>query len=275
MNFNSAISAGALAAAIFLGGAANAAVTLDFSAKGPAGVDNSFEGPGGYLNGVLGLPLAGNTALPPLERAVGQMRSGANQRNGLFLPTAATGLPVEDGGTGVTTALTNVGAFAATGTDFANGAARNFRISRVGSTVSYVLGGDSFTSDARASLSGANAIAFRIRSNAGSVNGIALANLVFSDAQTTRQSLGSIEASNGDVAVDLWTGIVGDFLLTGTTTASWEGDRPGGSALATQWKLLTLPASPGVIPEPATWGLMIAGFGLVGAAARRRRVVAA
>lgn len=28
----------------------------------------------------------------------------------------------------------------------------------------------------------------------------------------------------------------------------------------------------GVIPEPATWGLMIAGFGLVGAAARRRRL---
>jgi hypothetical protein len=28
----------------------------------------------------------------------------------------------------------------------------------------------------------------------------------------------------------------------------------------------------GVIPEPATWAMMIAGFGLVGAAARRRRV---
>ncbi|MCS6986475.1 MAG: PEPxxWA-CTERM sorting domain-containing protein [Sphingomonadaceae bacterium] len=25
------------------------------------------------------------------------------------------------------------------------------------------------------------------------------------------------------------------------------------------------------VPEPATWGLMIAGFGLVGAALRRRR----
>lgn len=29
------------------------------------------------------------------------------------------------------------------------------------------------------------------------------------------------------------------------------------------------------VPEPATWGLMIGGFGLVGAAARRRRAVAA
>lgn len=32
---------------------------------------------------------------------------------------------------------------------------------------------------------------------------------------------------------------------------------------------------PGVIPEPATWGMLIAGFGLVGATIRRRRAVAA
>lgn len=30
----------------------------------------------------------------------------------------------------------------------------------------------------------------------------------------------------------------------------------------------------GVIPEPATWAMMIAGFGLVGFAARRRRSLA-
>ncbi len=28
------------------------------------------------------------------------------------------------------------------------------------------------------------------------------------------------------------------------------------------------------VPEPATWGLMIVGFGVVGAAARRRRIAA-
>jgi hypothetical protein len=29
----------------------------------------------------------------------------------------------------------------------------------------------------------------------------------------------------------------------------------------------------GAVPEPATWGMMVLGFGLVGAAARRRRGV--
>jgi hypothetical protein len=35
----------------------------------------------------------------------------------------------------------------------------------------------------------------------------------------------------------------------------------------------TIPS--GIIPEPATWAMMIAGFGLVGVAARRRRLVGA
>ncbi|WP_188764074.1 PEPxxWA-CTERM sorting domain-containing protein, partial [Sandarakinorhabdus glacialis] len=30
----------------------------------------------------------------------------------------------------------------------------------------------------------------------------------------------------------------------------------------------------GGVPEPATWGMMIVGFGLVGAAARRRKALA-
>ncbi|MBU1378438.1 MAG: PEPxxWA-CTERM sorting domain-containing protein [Alphaproteobacteria bacterium] len=40
------------------------------------------------------------------------------------------------------------------------------------------------------------------------------------------------------------------------------------------WTATTL-ADPGAIPEPATWALMIAGFGLAGTALRRRRAVVA
>ena len=40
------------------------------------------------------------------------------------------------------------------------------------------------------------------------------------------------------------------------------------------WSGLTI-GTAGAVPEPASWAMLIAGFGLVGAAARRRRVVAA
>ena len=40
------------------------------------------------------------------------------------------------------------------------------------------------------------------------------------------------------------------------------------------WSGMTIGVA-GVVPEPASWAMLIAGFGLVGAAARRRRAVAA
>jgi len=48
--------------------------------------------------------------------------------------------------------------------------------------------------------------------------------------------------------------------------------------LGTPWSLKISDnpvTAPGAVPEPATWALMIAGFGLVGAALRRRPVLAA
>jgi hypothetical protein len=45
----------------------------------------------------------------------------------------------------------------------------------------------------------------------------------------------------------------------------------GGSRWGTWIAAIQFPGSMAVIPEPATWALMIAGFGAVGVAARRRR----
>jgi len=49
------------------------------------------------------------------------------------------------------------------------------------------------------------------------------------------------------------------------------GDWFGGYAQVTKATLPTPPAS-GAVPEPATWAMMIAGMGVVGASMRRRKV---
>lgn len=46
------------------------------------------------------------------------------------------------------------------------------------------------------------------------------------------------------------------------------------SAIA-QGAPLDVPGAPGAVPEPASWAMLIAGFGLVGATLRRRRALAA
>jgi len=46
---------------------------------------------------------------------------------------------------------------------------------------------------------------------------------------------------------------------------------PGGADVRAKFTLLQVPSA---VPEPATWGMMIMGFGLAGAAMRRRRTVA-
>jgi hypothetical protein len=60
-------------------------------------------------------------------------------------------------------------------------------------------------------------------------------------------------------------GVVG---ATGPITINWNG----GLGIIDNFSVASGTAG---IPEPATWALMIAGFGLVGAAARRRRPLAA
>lgn len=218
------------------------------------------------------------TALPngnylvPLERAVGQIRMGASDRRGLHLPNNSTGRPVADGGTGVTQALTNSGAYASSSVDFSNGTPVVFSIKRISDIVTFTVGSNILTSDARSSLLDINALQFRIRSQApdGSIgaNNILISDILFSDAVTANQSLADLSAADGAVAIRLFDGIVGDFTLSGKYTVNWTGTRPGGSALASQIKLLSVPAT---VPEPSSWALMIAGFGMTGTMLRRRQ----
>jgi len=261
----------AFAAAVLLAGtAAHAAITLTFAGDN----DAAFESAGGYLDVVRGLPAAsGGSHLVPLERSVGQLRQSGNRR-AHHLPTPGTGLPVADGGTGVDNALTNVAPFQGNGTDFGNGEALPFSITRVGNIVTFVWGEVVQPSNARVSLEDINAIEFRIRTSGSSAaNAISYSDMLFTDSSVVNQVIPGFSAAAGDVLIQLWEGIApGDFSLTGSITQTWTtGNRPGGSALATQIKLLDIPP----IPEPATWAMMIAGFGLVGAAARRRSAVAA
>lgn len=60
-----------------------------------------------------------------------------------------------------------------------------------------------------------------------------------------------------------------DFTATGATTLAFSNGTVGDNMLG----LDTVSVS--AVPEPATWGLMIVGFGMVGLAARRRKIIVA
>ncbi len=84
----------------------------------------------------------------------------------------------------------------------------------------------------------------------------------FGDTFLTNGGSGVFVAAFDDTdtftTVSFWGDGVGEFLVMGGTI---------------RYALVPKGSLPGGIPEPATWAMMIAGFGLVGAAARRRRSV--
>lgn len=65
-------------------------------------------------------------------------------------------------------------------------------------------------------------------------------------------------------------------LLTGTSyfaiVTGFENDDFGDWTLTVRGPGTVVPGGSGGVPEPAAWGMLIGGFGLAGAAMRRRRV---
>jgi hypothetical protein len=74
----------------------------------------------------------------------------------------------------------------------------------------------------------------------------------------------SIVSARG--AVRYWDGL-GNYPTIAFDTADERGR-------IAAWSIVVEGGGPGAVPEPAAWALMIAGFGLVGGAARRRRAAA-
>jgi hypothetical protein len=93
-----------------------------------------------------------------------------------------------------------------------------------------------------------------------SFNGLALTNVT------------NAKAFSGWSLTDGQAGISGSILSNNRIGASWAGRFLANTAPATfTGPPPVTPPPTGAVPEPASWAMMIAGFGLVGAAARRRR----
>lgn len=75
------------------------------------------------------------------------------------------------------------------------------------------------------------------------------------------------------LSLDLTCRVSGSTCNFGNTSAFQFGALPTGLSFTSQSGTLfsaLAPATPGGVPEPATWGLILLGFGLIGAAMRRR-----
>jgi hypothetical protein len=83
-----------------------------------------------------------------------------------------------------------------------------------------------------------------------------------------------ISGDNGCVTAFARSGL-GQIAAGGETTSYWHQPQPGAMNLRANELRFAAGLSAGGVPEPSSWALLIAGFGLVGAAQRRRKLAAA
>lgn len=245
-------------------------------------------------------------------RAGAATRGTSSRTYGVHVANNSTGLPVSTGGTGVHTALTNFGSLNAStstvstsnqinvpwqnflNTDGSDRATQPapvvFSISRIGTTMTVKIGDasgpgtwDQEWSATRSYFSDINALQLRL--SAGGTSAWRLTDLRYNGnlfAATADQLVptGRFQADNllGTVntgrEIFLWERLSGDFTLTGNMFLGWTGTRPNNSGANAQFKFLNLPSfvTTNAVPEPEMWAMLIIGFGLAGAAQRRRKL---
>jgi hypothetical protein len=78
-------------------------------------------------------------------------------------------------------------------------------------------------------------------------------------------------AGTGNITL---TSAVTNFISAVTVTSGGPGSLSGKSSGSVDGNIQVVYTYYDLVPEPSSWAMLIAGFGLVGAAARRRRVIA-
>lgn len=255
---------------------------------------------------------ASNSVLPQFERATlnfsaGSTTPGVGTTYSLHMPGPASGLPASAGGTGIHTGLLATPGLAASQTTqpggsinvpWANSMASGgappvlFEISRAGSAFTVRIGDasgpnrwDHVWSTSTAHLVDVNAIQLRLAAGGSSrwtVSDLAYNGQLMPASQNSGLANGLFMADNdghtlaGNREIFLWEGgSLGDFTLSGAVNLGWSLNRPTGNSANMQVRLLALDEYTTPAPEPASWLMLIAGFGAVGATLRRQRRSAA
>jgi hypothetical protein len=166
---------------------------------------------------------------------------------------------------GFRTTTPGVSDYAAGGTGFGNGSPMISAAIKInGVTKSFY---EYFNASAFTSINSNVGMSTGIYADIGTINvyqGINL-NAYFNTAPASfNEDFGTVAATgNGSAIISTY-----DYILAATTEEASFGFNP------TMTVSYGIPVAPGV-PEPASWALMIAGFGLVGAMRRRQRAAIA